>query len=135
MTRRKTNQTEASVQEFVDSIEDRLKRDDCQAIMALMERATGVEPRMWGTGIIGFGKHHYQYANGKPAEICKVGFAPRSRSFAFYLPKYEGHGTLVEQLGKHTYSGGCLHLKRLTDIDTRVLAQMIERAYQTKEAG
>lgn len=131
MTTRKTNQTDASIEEFVASIAE-AKREDCRAIASLMAVATGEEPRMWGTGIVGFGKRRYEYANGKPAEICKVGFAPRARSFAFYLPKYPEHASLIVKLGKHKYSGGCLHVARLADVDAKVLAHMVERAYRTK---
>lgn len=135
MAKRKTNQTDDSVEEFIDSIKDEAKRDDSRAITRLMAAATGEEPKMWGTSIVGFGKHHYQYANGKPAEICKVGFAPRSRSFAFYLPKYPEHASLIEKLGKHKYSGGCLHVTRLADVDADVLARMVAKAYRTSGSG
>jgi len=135
MAKRKTNETDDSVDEFIDSIEDESKRDDCRNITRLMKAATGAQPKMWGTSIIGFGKHHYQYANGEPAEICKVGFAPRSRSFAFYLPKYPEHARLISRLGKHKYSGGCLHLVRLADVDVEVLAKMVESAFRVGDSG
>jgi hypothetical protein len=135
MAKRKTIQTDDSVEDFIDSIEDEARRNDCREITKLMAAATGAEPRMWGTGIVGFGKHHYTYANGKPADICKVGFAPRARSFAFYLPKYPEHASLIENLGKHKYSGGCLHVTRLADVDTGVLRRMISAAYRTSDTG
>ena len=135
MAKRKTNQTNDSVNEFIDSIEDESKRKDCRAITMLMAAATGEEPKMWGTSIVGFGKRHYQYANGKPAEICRVGFSPRARSFSFYLPKYPEHAPLIKRLGKHKYSGGCLHVTRLSDVDANVLARMIERAFRTGGRG
>ncbi|MGE0626152.1 MAG: hypothetical protein AB7I04_22475 [Pseudomonadales bacterium] len=135
MAKRKTNETEASVEEFIDSIEDESKRADCRSIAQLMATATGVEPKMWGAGIVGFGKLHYRYANGKPAEICKVGFAPRSRSFAFYLPAYPEHASLISRLGRHKYSGGCLHVRHLSDVDTDILALMVNRAFQTGGSG
>ena len=135
MAKRKTNETDDSVDAFIDSIKDESKRNDCRAIMKLMAAATGEKPRMWGTSIVGFGKHHYQYANGKPAEICKVGFAPRARSFAFYLPKYPGHASLIKKLGKHKYQGGCLHLTRLADVDVEVLARMVKNAYKKRDSG
>jgi len=131
VAKRKTNLTDDSVDEFIESIEDESKREDCRTITKLMAAATGEEPKMWGTSIVGFGKHHYKYASGKPAEICKVGFAPRARSFAFYLPKYPEHASLIKGLGKHKYSGGCLHVTRLADVDVGVLARMIERAFRS----
>lgn len=135
MAKRKTNESDDSVDDFIASIDGEEKREDCRAITKLMAAATGEEPRMWGTSIVGFGKHHYSYANGKPAEICKVGFAPRARSFSFYLPKYPEHASLVKKLGKHKYSGGCLHVTRLSDVDTKVLSSMIRAAYKTKKLG
>lgn len=135
MAERKTNETAESVDEFIDAIKDAAKREDSRAITKLMTAATGVEPKMWGTSIVGFGKHHYQYANGKPAEICKVGFAPRSKSFAIYLPDYPEHASLIKKLGKHKYSGGCLHIARLADVEVQILARMIERAYRTGDRG
>ena len=135
MVKRKTNQNDGSVDEFIDSIKDETKREDCRAITKLMAKATGQEPKMWGTSIIGYGKHHYKYANGKTGEICKVGFAPRARSFSFYLPKYPEHASLIPRLGKHKYSGGCLHISRLADVDVKILRRMIKSAYGTGNRG
>ena len=134
MAKRKTNQTDASVNEFIKSIEDKAKRDDSRAITKLMSAATGEAPKMWGPSIVGFGKHQYSYANGKPAEICKVGFSPRAKSFSFYLPKYPEHASLIKKLGKHKYSGGCLHVTRLADVDADVLALMVRSAFRTGSA-
>ena len=131
MGNRKTNQTDDSVDAFIDTIADKSRRENCRAITELMANATGEVPKMWGTSIVGFGKHHYEYANGKPAEICKVGFSPRARSFSFYLPEYPEHALLIKQLGKHKYSGGCLHITRLSDVDAQILASMVESAYRT----
>jgi hypothetical protein len=135
MAERKTNESNESVDEFIDAIEDDSKREDCRAITKLMAAATGVEPRMWGTSIVGFGKHHYEYANGKPGEICKVGFAPRAKSIAIYLPKYPEHATLINKLGKHKYSGGCLHIARLADVQVEVLRRMIKSAFRVRGRG
>lgn len=126
----KTIETNSSVDGFIDAIEDESKRQDCRALTKLMAAATGVEPKMWGTSIVGFGKRHYQYANGKPGEICKVGFASRSKSFAIYLPEYPEHAVLITKLGKHKYSGGCLHITRLADVQVGILTRMVERAFR-----
>lgn len=130
MAKRKTNETQESVSAFINSIADESRRKDARAITKLMAAATGEKPRMWGTAIVGFGKHHYRYANGEPAEICKVGFAPRARTFAFYLPKYPEHASLIGKLGRFKYSGGCLHLVRLADVDVAVLKRMVAAAYR-----
>lgn len=130
MNKPRTVQTEASVDEFINSVKDELKQKDCRTIARLFASATGEKPKMWGGNIIGCGKHHYQYANGKPGEICKVGFSPRARSFSFYLPKFPEQASLIEMLGKHKYSGGCLHITRVADVDVGVLSQMITKAYE-----
>jgi hypothetical protein len=135
MAKIKTTRNNNSVRAFIDAIEDESKRKDCRAITKLMATATGEAPRMWGTSIVGFGTHHYTYADGKPGEICKVGFSPRARSFSFYLPKYPEHVSLVKKLGKYKYSGGCLHVTRLADVDTEVLALMVKSAYRTGGSG
>ena len=131
MAKRKTHLTGASVGIFIASLKDASRQKDCRAISRLMSAATGEKPAMWGTSIIGFWTHHYQYANGKPAEICKVGFAPRAKSFAFYLPSYPGHAALIKALGKYKYSGGCLHVAKLADVDTDVLSKMVRGAYRS----
>ena len=132
MAKRKTNESDDSVSEVIDSIKDESKRDDGRAITKLMMAATGEIPKMWGTSIVGFGKRHYLYANGKPGEICKVGFSPRAKSFSFYLPQYPEHASLIRKLGKHKYSGGCLHVTRLSDVDTKILALMVKSAFLTR---
>jgi hypothetical protein len=48
MAELKTKQTEASVEEYFDTIEDPRRRADCAAISALMKRVTKFEPKMWG---------------------------------------------------------------------------------------
>jgi hypothetical protein len=131
----KTVQTKASVSKFIASTEDKRKRDDCRAITKLMAEATGAVPEMWGTSIVGFGTHHYLYANGKPGKICKVGFSPRARSFSFYLPRYPEHASLIEKLGKHKYSGGCLQVTRLSDVDSEILALMVRFAFRTGDGS
>ncbi|TNC83162.1 MAG: hypothetical protein C9356_01585 [Oleiphilus sp.] len=129
MTSRKTQETEESVDEFVTSISDSNKREDCRALVDLFSTATKQVPKMWGAQIVGFGKRHYTYANGKPAEICKVGFAPRSRSFAFYLGDFPGRSELLADLGKHRFSGECLHIARLSHVNLRVLKKIIQSSY------
>ena len=87
---------------------------------------------MWGAHIVGFGKRHYNYADGKPAELCKVGFAPRARSFALYIAKFPGREALLNKLGKHKFSGGCLHINKLENIDLEILRKIIKKGYLKK---
>lgn len=91
---------------------------------------------MWGPGIVGFGVHHYKYANGKDAEICQIGFSPRSQSLVFYLANFSERAKLLKQLGKHKVSGGgCLYINKLNDVNLNVLETIIEKAYDYKGAA
>jgi hypothetical protein len=125
----KTKPTQVSVSSFIDAIEDPERRKDCKAIAAMMKRASGSAPKMWGTAIVGFGSYHYKYASGHEGESCLVGFANRKSDITLYLlgvrldPKSK---TLLADLGKHKAKGGCLYLKRLADVDADVLEQLIE---------
>lgn len=134
MARMKTVESDDSIEDFIAAIADETKRDDCRALTKLFATATRTQPKMWGSAIIGCGKRHYTYTNGKPGEICKVGFSPRASSFSFYLPKYPEHAELITQLGKHKYSGGCLHVKKLADVDAKVLAMMVTKAFKAEDA-
>tara|TARA_R100001377_G_scaffold77295_1_gene54523 strand:+ start:531 stop:926 length:396 start_codon:yes stop_codon:yes gene_type:complete len=129
MTTMKTQENDASIEDFINTLDDPQKREDCRALVDLFTRASKQTPRMWGTGIVGFGKHHYQYANGKPGEICKVGFAPRAKSLAFYLTNFPERAALLEQLGKHKFSGGCLHINKLDAVDMPTLETIVGKAY------
>lgn len=135
MAQRKTRETGASVDDFVDSISDEVKRRDCRALVDLFSSATGQEPKMWGEHIVGFGKRHYHYANGKPAELCKIGFAPRARSFALYIARFPGREALLDNLGKHKFCGGCLHIPKVDAVDLEVLETIVRKGYLHEGTG
>lgn len=126
----KTVQNKASVSNYIASLPEERKRKDGRKIIKIMKSATQDKPMMWGDKIVGFGKYHYTYKNGKPGEICNVGFAPRAKSFAFYLSNFPGRDKLIAKLGKHKFSGGCLHITKLGDVDEKVLESIIKKAYQ-----
>lgn len=129
MSKRKTIKTNASVEKFIESLPEQSKRRECRTIVKVMTSATHQKPKMWGDRIVGFGKHRYTYANGEPAEICNVGFAPRARSFAFYISSFPGYHELVEKLGNHKFSGGCLHINKLERVDLDVLETIGKKGY------
>lgn len=132
MSKRKTQENNASVEEFIGAISNETRRKDSLIAAKLMETVSGKKPKMWGTSIIGCGKHYYSYANGQEAEICKIGFSPRAKSLVFYLAKFDGKVPLLKQLGKHSVRGGCLYITRLEDVDFDILAKIVEKAYLQK---
>jgi hypothetical protein len=121
-----TRETDASVEEFIDKVEHPGRRDDSYVLLDLMRRVTGVEPKMWGPAIIGFGKYHYRYESGREGEMLRVGFSPRKANLALYLlAKGDGFAELLARLGKHKTGASCLYIGRLKDVDLSVLESLV----------
>ena len=130
MAENKTQQTKASVKDFLANVSNERRRKDAETVVKMMKSISGKQPRMWGPSIVGFDKHTYTLANGKQAEICKIGFSPRSQALAFYLGNYEGKDDALAKLGKHKKSKGCLYINKLDDVDMDVLEEIITNSYQ-----
>ena len=132
----KTVKTKASVAGFLKSVTDSERRQDAKAVAAMMQAATKEKPAMWGASIVGFGKHHYKYASGREGDWFKVGFSPRKDSLTLYLVGgFRKHPDLMEKLGKFKTGGGCLYVKRLQDVDRKVLSELIARTVKSVESG
>lgn len=130
-----TRETDASVEKFLDKVEHQGRRDDSRALVDLMRRVTGVEPRMWGPSIIGFGKYRYRYESGREGEMLRVGFSPRKSNLALYLiAKGDGFDELRARLGKHKAGGSCLYVNRLKDVDPSVLEAMVSESWELARA-
>ena len=129
----KTKQTDDNVTKFLNTVEDEVKRKDCFEIVEMMKEATAELPKMWGTSIIGFGKYHYKYDSGHEGDMCVIGFSPRKQNITLYIPggihKYDD---LLEKLGKHKTGKGCLYVKKLADVDEKVLEKVIAAACKKK---
>jgi hypothetical protein len=135
MPSNKARPAEVSVTGFVSALDEPAKRSDTKALIQLMTSATGEEPRMWGTSIIGFGTHHYRYESGREGETVVVGFSPRKAALALYgLTGFENAEAWVSKLGTHTTGKGCLYIKKLADVDLGVLRELIQRAFAAKSA-
>jgi hypothetical protein len=130
MTENKTQRTTASVAGFLASIADPQRRRDAKALAALMRKATGERPAMWGASIIGYGLATYQGRSGRTVDWFPVGFSPRKAALVVYLMGgLKANATLLTELGPHRIGGGCLYLRRLEEIDTKVLARLIKRSH------
>jgi hypothetical protein len=126
MAELKTRKTTASVAEFLRKIPDPEQRADAATIARLMKAATGARPKMWGEGIVGFGDYHYRYASGREGDWFLAGFAPRKGNLTLYLGfAVDRHRALLKKLGKHTTGKGCLYIKKLEDVDGKVLRDLI----------
>jgi uncharacterized protein DUF1801 len=128
MAENKTKATKASVSAFIAALPDETKRADAKALVKLMQAATGEKPKMWGPSVIGFGTYHYVYASGHEGDMPLIGFSPRKPALVLYLTRFKGSDALLVKLGKHTSGKGCLYIKKLADVDSKILEQLIAKS-------
>jgi len=122
----RTRPTTASVTGFIKRQPDEQTRADCLTLVALMEQVTGEKAVMWGPAIIGFGTYRLVYANGTEADWPIAGFSPRKKELTIYLiDVFERHPELMKKLGKHRTGKVCLYIRRLADVDMKVLKELI----------
>jgi hypothetical protein len=124
-----TVETQKSVNKFINSIKDPVKKEDCKKLLKIIGKITGKKPKIWGDNfMIGFGKYTYKRKGGKEElEWFNIGFAPRKDKITFYLTCYLDKESLVKKLGKCKHGKGCLHIKKLADVDLDVLKQLIAK--------
>jgi hypothetical protein len=131
MAELKTKLTQASVDDFLNAIQDTQVRQDCWAIVDIMQEATQSKPQMWGTSVVGFGSYHYKYASGREADWMLTGFAPRKQNITLYIMAgFEQYDEMLAQLGKHACGKSCLYIKRLSDVDVPTLKQLVQASVQ-----
>src|ERR1700722_1669988 len=130
----KTQATAGSGEDFLSAVRPDSRKADAATVAALMTRLTGEQPRMWGPGIVGFGERHYRYESGREGSILRIGFAPRKAALVLYGMGVQDN-PLLAGLGKFTIGKGCLHIKRLADIDMSVLEALIVRSLNGSGAG
>lgn len=128
MAENKTKATKASVSAFIAALPDETKRADAKTLVKLMQTATGEKPKMWGPSIIGFGTHHYVYESGREGDMPLIGFSPRKPALVLYLTRFKGSDALLKKLGPHTSGKACLYIKKLADVDAKVLKQLIDKS-------
>jgi hypothetical protein len=122
----KTKPTQASVSEFINSIDDPQKRADVRKVAAMMRRATGKRATMWGPSIVGYGTYHYKYASGREGDFMIAGYYPRKQALVVYiLAGFGRFESLMKKLGKYKTGKSCLYIKRLSDVDEKVLERLI----------
>jgi Domain of unknown function (DU1801) len=122
----KTQPTDASVAAFVAGLADERQRADSERLIALMSKVTGEPATMWGPSIIGFGSYHYRYASGREGDAPLVGFSPRKTALTLYASAGEdGRAELLARLGPHKVGKSCVYVKRLSDVDEQVLADLV----------
>jgi hypothetical protein len=129
----KTRVTDANVIKFVGAVENNTRRSDAEQLLDIYAEVTGLEPKMWGASIIGYGSYSYETKSGCAGDMCRAGFSPRKANLALYLMGgYSNPETQQEmdamraKLGKHKTGASCLYINKLADVDVDVLKQMIQ---------
>lgn len=72
-----------------------------------------------------YGPSPYRYESGREGQMMRIGFSPRAKVLVLYVmdgfPRYD---QLLSELGKHKTGKACLYVKRLADIDEKVLKEL-----------
>ncbi len=125
----KTKLNDASVKQFLNSVENEQRRNDAFEICDMMGAITNEEPKMWGNSIVGFGAYHYVYASGTQGDWMQVGFSPRKTALTLYIMSgFSAYENLMEKLGKYKTGKSCLYIKNLEDIDKKILKKLIRES-------
>ncbi len=125
----KTKKNDSSVADFIATVEPEEKRQDCEHLLSMMSEITGEEGAMWGDSIVGFGKYKYTYASGHSGEMLLTGFSPRKRNLTIYImPGFDRYDELMAKLGKHKTGKSCLYINRLSDVDIKVLRELVSES-------
>ncbi len=128
----KTKKNDQSVEEFLNRVSDEARRQDCFTVLSMMKAVTKVEPKMWGAAIVGFGTYQYKYASGQEGEWPIIGFSPRKQDLTLYLMSgFEKSPDLMKKLGKHKTGKSCLYIKKIEDIDLKILKKLIEQSVKS----
>ena len=136
MAELKTKVNEASVDDFLAAYPEETRKD-CLEIAKMMKSAAKAEPKMWGTSIVGFGSYHYKSERSRQeGDWPLVGFSPRKQNLTIYIMSgFDRYGHLLEKLGKHSLGKGCLYIKRLSDVDKKVLKELITESVKVMKAN
>lgn len=129
MAELKTKQNDGNVNAFLDAVEPEQRREDCKQVAEMMRKATRSKAKMWGDSIVGYGSYHYKNASGREGDWFLCGFSPRKANLTLYImPGFANYGELMKKLGKYKTGKSCLYIKKLEDVDEKVLNQLVKES-------
>ncbi len=129
MAEAKTKVNDASVEDFLQSVDNDQRREDAFKVDAIMQEVMGEKGKMWGKSIVGYGTYTYTYASGRTGDWMLSGFSPRKNATTIYIMAgFEEYDGLMEKLGKFKTGKSCLYVKKMDDIDTDVLKELIKKS-------
>ena len=136
MAELKTKVSDASVEEFLNTLTEEQKRQDAFTLLGLMKEVTNADPKLWGSNIVGFGDYHYKYASGREGDWFVTGFSPRKQNLTLYvMGGFASQSALLDRLGKHKLGKGCLYINKLKDIDLITLQELLRQAVAQASAA
>ena len=134
MAENKTKPTTASVSTFIAALPDPIRQKDARMVVKWMEQLAGEKAKLWGSSIIGVGCYHYKYESGREGDMPLIAFSPRKSATVFYgLIGFKGAQEFLGKLGKHSTGKGCLYVKQLSDVDNKVLKELMGRSLAAAE--
>ncbi|HET9475665.1 MAG TPA: DUF1801 domain-containing protein [Steroidobacteraceae bacterium] len=120
----KTRPTKASVAEFLRKKATGQQLADSRELIRLFREITGSPPKMWGPSIVGFGSYHYVYESGREGDAPLLGFSPRKPEMVLYIMSCDEQADMREKLGKCRTGVSCIYVRKLDDIDRKLLSQL-----------
>jgi hypothetical protein len=132
----KTKVNDSDVEAFINKVPDETKRQDSFKLLEIFKNVTGLEPKMWGSSMIGYDQYHYKSERSRQeGDWPMVAFSPRKQNLTIYcMPGFANVQDLLTKLGKHKTSVGCLYINKLADVDTGVLEQIVSRTYKEMQS-
>ena len=125
-----TTQDDISVKDYIASLDEQTAKDS-QALLEMMWRVSGHKPKLWNAGTLGFDTYHYKYDSGREGDGLVIGFYPKKGKITVYIMDGTGrYSELLAKLGKHTTTGYCVYIKRLSDVELPVLEKILQRSYE-----
>ncbi len=126
MAENKTKPINLKAQDYLENIDNDLRKADCLALNTLMKEITGKQPVMWGTSIVGYGSYHFKYESGREGDMPLIGFSNRKQNITIYIMAgFSRYEELLDKIGKFKIGKSCFYIKQLSDIDVEVLKEMI----------
>ena len=127
----KTQAKNNSVARYINSSDDTQKKKDAKTILAMMKKVTGEKAVMWGESIVGFGTYHYKYDSGREGDFLRTGFSVRKTALTIYIMLgFEKYNLLMKKLGKYKTGKSCLYIKKLEDVDVKVLEELVKKGFE-----
>jgi Domain of unknown function (DU1801) len=128
----KTQQNTGDVNAFLSASTDEQKRNDSLELLKLFKSITKQDAKMWGSSIVGFGKYIYTSpATGRSGEWFMTGFSPRKQNLTIYLMTgFSQYNDMMKKLGKYKTGGSCLYINKLSDVDMKVLKELVTSSWK-----